>query len=100
MQTTDSEHAGFTKEVIRNHSNKAGHNNMGHKGQNYKTKHNRNVNKQQQQRNQHQQKDRWRPPNRGESHHTRPPSRKGGGGSRDKSDKQVSKTLGCSSLDK
>ncbi|XP_044202428.1 uncharacterized protein LOC122979220 isoform X2 [Thunnus albacares] len=94
-QNTDSEHAGFTKDVVHNHGNKASHNNMGHKGQNYKNKHNHNINNQQQQRNkteeqrnQHQQKDRQRPPNRGGNHQTRPPSRKGGGGSRNKNNKQ------------
>ncbi|KAM7393611.1 hypothetical protein PAMP_020469 [Pampus punctatissimus] len=92
-QNTNGEHAGFTKDVVHNHSDKAGHNNMGHKGQKYITKHNHNVNKQQQQRNkteeqrnQHQQKDQWT--NRGRSHQTRTTSRKGGGGSRNKNNKQ------------
>ncbi|KAM7418443.1 hypothetical protein PAMA_015862 [Pampus argenteus] len=97
-QNADSERAGFTKDVVHNHSDKAGHNNMVHKGQNYKTKRNHNVNKQQQQqqqqqrnkteeqRNQHQQKDRWT--NRGGSHQTRSTSRKGGGGSRNKNNQQ------------
>ncbi|XP_044044760.1 uncharacterized protein LOC122872829 isoform X2 [Siniperca chuatsi] len=96
MQNTDSEHAsdGFTKEVKHNHRNKAGYNNMCHKGQNCKTKNNRNVNKQQQQKketerqkNQHQQKDRCRPANRGGSHQTRP-TRNSGWGSKNKNDKQ------------
>ncbi|KAK9540329.1 hypothetical protein VZT92_002790 [Zoarces viviparus] len=93
IHNTDSGHAsaGFTKEVIHNHSYKTGHNN---KGQNYTTKNNRNVNKQQQKnkpewpKNHHQQKDRWRPANRGGSHQTRPTSGQGGRYRQNRNDKQ------------
>ncbi|XP_031140269.1 uncharacterized protein LOC116039547 isoform X2 [Sander lucioperca] len=92
MHNTDNGHSsvGFTKEVMHNH----GYNNMCHKGQNYKTKNNHNVNKQQQKKNPdgqkypHQQKDRWRPANRGGNHQTRPTWRKHGGGSKNKNYKQ------------
>ncbi|KAF1395543.1 hypothetical protein PFLUV_G00012590 [Perca fluviatilis] len=92
MHNTDNGHSsvGFIKEVMYNHS----YNNMCHKGQNYKIKNNHNVNKQQQkknpdgQKNLYQQKDRWRPANRGGNHQTRPAWRKHGGDSKNKNDKQ------------
>ncbi|XP_054460403.1 uncharacterized protein LOC129095846 [Anoplopoma fimbria] len=104
MHNTDSEHAsvGFTKEVMHNHSYKAGHYN---KGQNHRTKNNRNVNKQQQQQqpqkkkpevqknhhhhhHHHQQNDRRRPANRGGSHQTQPTWGKGGRYRQNKNDNQ------------
>ncbi len=100
MHNTDSEHAsvGVTKEVMLNHSDKAGYSKMCHKGQNnYKTKNNRNVNKQKRktegQKIQYQQKDGGRPANRGGSHQTRATWRRGGWDSKNKNAKQVSKTL-------
>ncbi|XP_053183440.1 zinc finger CCCH domain-containing protein 8-like [Scomber japonicus] len=90
-----------TEEVLHNHCNKASHNNMSHKGHNYKTQHNHHVHKQQQQRSkteeqkkqqqqqqQQQQRDRRRPPNRGRNHQNRPTSWKDGGGSRNRYVKQ------------
>ncbi|XP_031723114.1 uncharacterized protein LOC116394276 [Anarrhichthys ocellatus] len=92
IYNTDSRHAsaGFTKEVIHNHSYKPDHNN---KGQNYTTKNNRNVNKQQKNKpewpkNHHQQKDRWRPANRGGSHQTQPTWGQGGRYRQNRNDKQ------------
>ncbi|XP_073334163.1 uncharacterized protein [Pagrus major] len=86
MHTTDSEHAsvGFTKE-LRHHINQAGHINMWHKGQKYKTRNDRNVNKQQEQNKKmegqktwHQQRGRGRPAYRGAGHQTGPTLRKHG----------------------
>lgn len=99
MHNTDTERASVSKEVIHNHNDKGGNKNMCHKGQNYKTKNNRNGNKQREQKkktdgqkNQHQQKDRGRPAYRGGSHQNRP-MRKGGGDRKYTKNEQVSKTL-------
>ncbi|XP_059185304.1 uncharacterized protein LOC131968432 isoform X2 [Centropristis striata] len=96
---TESEHArfGFTKEVMHNHSDKAGYNNMCHKGQNYKTRNNHNVNKRQKknpkgQKNQHQQNDRWGPAGRGGGHHNTPTWRKDHQHKHDKQNVQVKRT--------
>ncbi|XP_062289699.1 uncharacterized protein LOC133994457 [Scomber scombrus] len=107
MHNTCNERANFTEELLLNHCNKASHNNMSHKGHNYKTEHNHHVHKQQQQRcktqeqknhhqqQQQQQKDQRRPPNRGGNHQNRSTSKKDGGGSRNrkyKQDVQVNRT--------
>uniref|UniRef100_UPI0037E8BD7E zinc finger CCCH domain-containing protein 8-like n=1 Tax=Semicossyphus pulcher TaxID=241346 RepID=UPI0037E8BD7E len=93
IQNTYREHSsvGFNKDVIHNHSGKAGHHNVSHKGQNNKSIHNHNLNKQQGwkkewQSNQHQQKDRGRPAYRGGRH----TSRKGGDYRKNRNDKQNS----------
>ncbi|XP_023269469.1 uncharacterized protein LOC111660422 [Seriola lalandi dorsalis] len=96
VQNTDNKPAGFgfTKEMIHNHSDKAGHNNMYHRGQNYKARNNRNVSKQLQKKrteenkHQHQQKDKWRHTNRGGRHQTGATARKGGGDGQRRDGKQ------------
>ncbi|KAE8301013.1 Zinc finger CCCH domain-containing protein 6 [Larimichthys crocea] len=87
MHNTGSEH-GFTREVMHSHS----HNNMGHKGQNYKPKNNSHVTREKQepkkksewQKNQHQHKNRGRTAYKGGGHQTRPTWKKGGGDRKNK----------------
>lgn len=88
-QNTDREHvsAGYTTEVIPNHSNNTGQGDMYHKVLNYESKGNCNVNKKQQQKkkregqkNEHHLKNRWKHTNGDGCHQTRPTVRKGGDG--------------------
>ncbi|KAG7999355.1 hypothetical protein GBF38_000927 [Nibea albiflora] len=79
MHNTGSEHG----EVMYSHS----HNNLCHKGQNYKSKNNSNVTRKKQEpkkkseweKNQHQHKNRGRPACKDGGHQTRPTWRTGGG---------------------
>ncbi|XP_035023653.2 uncharacterized protein LOC118116255 isoform X2 [Hippoglossus stenolepis] len=79
--STEHSRTGFSKDLMHNHSDNSGHNNMHHKGQNAKKNY-----KQQQQnnqgdgrRNQHHQKDRGGFSNGGGHYQTRFTSRKFGG---------------------
>ncbi|XP_060945014.1 uncharacterized protein LOC133022007 isoform X2 [Limanda limanda] len=88
--STEHLRTGFSKDLMHNHSDNSGHNNMHHKGQNAK----KNYQQQQQnnqgdgRRNQHHQKDRGGFPNRGGHFQTRFDSRKFGGQGKRQDNKQ------------